>query len=136
MSKSASDAFERVYPRVVLGLLLPKGALRTAYDVRMVAKPHRSSSVLASGERQNINRIAATHGARNVRVFGSVGRGESSDSSDLDLLVEMSEGRSLFDLVALGADLEEALGVAVDVVTEKSLSPYLRDRVLAEAVSL
>jgi predicted nucleotidyltransferase len=69
-------------------------------------------------------------------VFGSVGRGESSGSSDLDLLVDMSEGRSLLDLVALGADLEEALGVAVDVVTEKSLSPYLRDRVLVESVAL
>ncbi|MBS1863134.1 MAG: nucleotidyltransferase family protein [Actinobacteria bacterium] len=78
----------------------------------------------------------AAHGARNVRVFGSVGRGEASRSSDLDLLVDMSEGRSLFDLVALGDDLEEALGVVVDVVTEKSLSPYLRDRILAEAVSL
>jgi hypothetical protein len=68
-------------------------------------------------------------------VFGSVVRGESSGPSDLDLLVDMSEGRSLLDLVALGADLEEALGVAVDVVTEKSLSLYLRDRVLAEAVN-
>jgi predicted nucleotidyltransferase len=94
------------------------------------------SSVLASGEREDINRIAAAHGARNVRVFGSVGRGEASDSSDLELLVDMSEGRSLPDLVALGDDLEEALGVVVDVVTEKSLSSYLRDRILAEAVSL
>jgi uncharacterized protein len=102
----------------------------------MVDKPHRSFSVFTPGKRENINRIAAAHGARNVRVFGSVARGESSGSSDLDLLVEMTDGRSLFDLVALGADLEEALGVAVDVVTEKSLSPYLRDRVLAEAVSL
>jgi predicted nucleotidyltransferase len=101
----------------------------------MADKPHRSS-LLALGERQDINRIAAAHGARNVREFGSVARGESSGSSDLDLLVEMTEGRSLFDLVALGADLEEALGVAIDVVTEKSLSPYLRDRVLAEAVAL
>lgn len=63
-------------------------------------------------------------------------RGESTASSDLDLLVDMSQGRRLFDLVAFGDDLEEALGVAVDVVTEKSLSPYLRDRILAEAVSL
>lgn len=93
-------------------------------------------SLLDSRERESVNRIAAAHGARNVRVFGSVARGESGGSSDLDLLVEMMEGRSLLDLVALGADLEEALGVAVDVVTEKSLSPYLRDRVLAEAVSL
>jgi uncharacterized protein len=107
-----------------------------AYDVHMAEKPHGSSSVLASGELEDINRIAAARGARNVRVFGSVGRGEANNSSDLDLLVDMAEGRSLFDLVALGDELEEALGVAVDVVTEKSLSPYLRDRILAEAVSL
>jgi predicted nucleotidyltransferase len=94
------------------------------------------SQVLASGKREDINRIAAAHGAQNVRLFGSVGRGESTDSSDLDLLVDMAEGRSLLDLVALGDDLEEALGVVVDVVTERSLSPYLRDRILAEAVSL
>jgi uncharacterized protein len=102
----------------------------------MVDKPQGSSPLLASGERENINRIAAAHGARNVRVFGSVRRGESSDLSDLDLLVDMSAGRSLLDLVALGDDLEETLGVTVDVVTEKSLSPYLRDRILAEAVAL
>jgi predicted nucleotidyltransferase len=101
----------------------------------MVDKAH-GASMLASGEREDINRIAAAHGARNVRVFGSVRRGESNDLSDLDLLIDMAEGRSLLDLVALGDDLEEALGVAVDVVTEKSLSPYLRDRILAEAVAL
>jgi predicted nucleotidyltransferase len=102
----------------------------------MADKPYGSFPVLASGEREDINWIAVAHGARSVRVFGSVGRGEASGSSDLDLLVEMSEGRSLFDLVALGADLEEALGIAVNVVTEKSLSPYIRNRVLAEAVVL
>jgi len=91
---------------------------------------------LALSEREDINRIASAHGARNVRVFGSVRRGDASDSSDLDLLVDMSEGRSLFDLVALGDELEEELGVEVDVVTEGSLSPYLRDRILAEAVAL
>lgn len=63
-------------------------------------------------------------------------RGESTEPRDLDLLVDMAEGRSLLDLVALGDDLEGALGIAVDVVTEKSLSPYLRDRILADAVSL
>lgn len=86
--------------------------------------------------RSEINRIAAAHGARNVRVFGSVSRGEADSNSDLDLLVDMAEGRSLFDLVALGDELEEALGFEVDVVTEGSLSPYLRDRILAEAVAL
>lgn len=102
----------------------------------MAEKPHGMSSVLAYRERDDINRIAAAHGARNVRLFGSLGRGEANSSSDLDLLVDMSEGRSLLDLVALGDDLEESLGVPVDVVTEKSLSPYLRDRILVEAVSL
>ncbi|MBK5219205.1 MAG: nucleotidyltransferase family protein [Thermoleophilia bacterium] len=91
---------------------------------------------LAPREREDINRIAAAHGARNVRLFGSVRRGESNSSSDLDLLVDMSEVRSLLDLVALGDELEEALGVEVDVVTERSVSPYLRDRILAEAVAL
>jgi hypothetical protein len=102
----------------------------------MTDKRQSTSCTLALDEREDINRIAAAHGARNVRVFGSVRRGEANNSSDLDLLVEMSEGRSLFDLVALGDELEEALGVEVDVVTEGSLSPYLRDRILSEAVAL
>ncbi len=86
--------------------------------------------------RQDIARIATAHGARNVRVFGSVGRGEAETSSDLDLLVDMSAGRSLFDLVALSDELEDVLGIEVDVVTEGGISPYLRDRILAEAVAL
>lgn len=86
--------------------------------------------------REGVLRIAAAHGAGNVRVFGSVGRGEPSASSDLDLLVDMAKGRSLLDLIALSDDLEESLGVEVDVVTEASLSPHIRDRVLDEAVAL
>lgn len=85
--------------------------------------------------RPEIARIASVHGASNVRVFGSAGRGDAA-AADLDLLVDMSEGRSLFDLVALSDELEEALGVAVDVLTEGGLSPYLRDSILAEAVAL
>lgn len=102
----------------------------------MADKRQSTSDSLAFDARNDINRIAAAHGALNVRVFGSVRRGEASSSSDLDLLVDMSEGRSLFDLVALGDELQDALGVDVDVVTEGSLSPYLRDRILAEAVAL
>ncbi|HEY5941827.1 MAG TPA: nucleotidyltransferase family protein [Solirubrobacterales bacterium] len=97
-------------------------------------KTHRS--VALSVIREDVRRIAAAHGAGNVRVFGSVGRGEESASSDLDLLVDMAEGRSLFDLIALSNDLEESLGVDVDVITEASLSPYLRDCILDEAVAL
>jgi predicted nucleotidyltransferase len=98
----------------------------------------RSSSAPQSAResREEIAQIAAAHGARNVRVFGSAGREEATNDSDLDLLVEMSEGRNLFDLIALSNDLEDALGIEVDVVTEGSLSPYLRESILGEAVAL
>jgi predicted nucleotidyltransferase len=86
--------------------------------------------------REDVRCIAPAHGASNVRLFGSAGRGERDVSSDLDLLVDMAEGRTLFDLIALSNDLEESLGVQVDVVTEASLSPYMRDRVLDEAIAL
>jgi uncharacterized protein len=101
----------------------------------MVRRESRRSVALLA-IREDVRRIAAAHGAGNVRVFGSVGRGEQGASSDLDLLVDMAEGRSLFDLIALSNDLEESLGVEVDVVTEASLSPYIRDSVLDEAVAL
>jgi predicted nucleotidyltransferase len=87
-------------------------------------------------KRDAVLRIVASHGARNVRVFGSVARGEADSQSDLDLLVEMEEGRSLLDLVALWQELEELLGAKVDVITDGGLSPYLRERIYAEAVPL
>lgn len=102
----------------------------------MARRRKSRQSVALPAIRQDVHRIATAHGAGNVRVFGSVGRGEQNTSSDLDLLVDMAEGRSLFDLIALSNDLEESLGVEVDVVTEASLSPYMRDRVLGEAVAL
>lgn len=102
----------------------------------MAGRKEDSRFVALPAIREDVRRIAAAHGAGNVRVFGSVGRGEQDVSSDLDLLVDMAEGRSLFDLIALSNDLEETLGVDVDVVTEASLSPYIRDRVLHEAVAL
>ena len=71
-----------------------------------------------------------------MRVFGSLARGEGGEDSDLDLLVTLREGRSLLDLVGLKQDLEDLVHRPVDVVTEKALSPYLRERVLSEAVPL
>ena len=88
---------------------------------------------LLRGKREEILRIAAKHGARNVRVFGSAARGEASDGSDLDLLVEMEPGRSLLDLAALRNDLMDLLGREVDVVTEDSLYWLLRRKILREA---
>jgi hypothetical protein len=87
-------------------------------------------------KRQEILRIAQAHGATNIRVFGSVARGEEGPESDLDLLVEMKPESSLLDLVSLWQDLEDLLGYKVNVITEGGISPYLRDRIYAEAVLL
>lgn len=91
---------------------------------------------VVKAKRSEILRLAAQHGARNVRVFGSLARGQADPESDLDLLVEMEDGRSLLDLVGLWQDLEDLLGRKVDVISEGGLSPYLRDHVLAEAIPL
>ena len=91
---------------------------------------------LLKSKRAEILRLAARHGARNVRLFGSVTRGEAGSSSDIDFLVEMEPGRSFLDLVAFWQDLEEVLGRRVDVITDGGVSQYLRDRIYAEAVPL
>lgn len=86
--------------------------------------------------RMEILTIAARYGGRNIRLFGSFAKGTATESSDVDLLLEMEAGRSLLDLVAIKQELEDLLGRQVHVVTEPSLSPYLRDDVLKEAISL
>jgi len=91
---------------------------------------------LLKAKRDEILRLAAQHGARNVRVFGSIARGESDDRSDIDILVEMEPGRSLFDLATLRRELNELLGVRVDVVTDKGLRDSIHEEVLREAVPL
>ncbi|MBA2510837.1 MAG: nucleotidyltransferase family protein [Rubrobacteraceae bacterium] len=85
-------------------------------------------------KRAEILRIAAEHGARDVRVFGSVARGEADPKSDVDFLVELEAGRSLLDLGGLQMELESLLGCRVDVVTVRGLKARIRERVLREAV--
>ena len=87
-------------------------------------------------QRQAILEAAARHGARNVRVFGSIARGDDRPSSDVDLLVEVEPGRTLLDVIALEQDLEDLLGRAVEVLTDGGLSPYLQERILTEAQAL
>jgi hypothetical protein len=86
--------------------------------------------------RDEIERIAARHGAKNVRVFGSIVRGQARRESDVDLLVDMEPGRSLLDLIRLELELEEALDCEVDALTSAGVSELLRDRILEEAVAL
>lgn len=86
--------------------------------------------------REAILAIARRYGARNLRVFGSVLRGEADAASDVDFLVELEPGRSLFDLGGLLIDLEEHLHCKVDVMTPAMLKPRIRERVLREAAPL
>jgi len=91
---------------------------------------------LLRSRREEILRIAKKYGARNIRLFGSVARGEADESSDVDFLVEMDPGRSLFDMGGLLMELQKLLGRKVDVVTERGLKKRIRDRVIREAVPL
>ena len=88
---------------------------------------------LLQTKRDEILRIAAEHGAQNIRVFGSVARGEDDEKSDVDFLVDMEKGRSLLDMGGLLMDLRDLLGRNVDVVTPEGLRARIRERVLREA---
>ncbi len=87
-------------------------------------------------KRDEILRVAARHGAGNVRVFGSRARGESRPGSDLDVLITAGERTGLLQIIAIQQDLEDLLNLRVHVVTADAISPYIRDRVLREAVAL
>lgn len=91
---------------------------------------------LLKSKREEILSIAARHGARNVRVFGSVARGEADEASDIDLIVEFELDRSLLDHAGLWLELQELLGCKVDVVSERGIKPRIRERVLREAMPL
>lgn len=91
---------------------------------------------LIDSKKEEVLRLARYHGAKNVRVFGSVARKEAGPLSDVDLLVEMEAGRSLLDLIALEQELETLLNRKVDLLTDNSISPYLEDRIYSEAVPL
>ena len=91
---------------------------------------------LVEAHRQEIKAIAARHHGRSIALFGSVARGDDHDASDLDFIVEFEPGTRPFELLLLGAELEAALGVPVDIGTRESLREQLRDVVLAEAVPL
>ncbi len=87
-------------------------------------------------QREQILALAAKYGASNVRVFGSVVHGTADKDSDIDFLVDLEEGRSLFDLGGMLMDLQDLLQRGVDVVTEKGLHWYIRDKILKEAKPL
>ena len=93
-------------------------------------------SVALASKRVQILALAAARGARRLRIFGSVARGEDHEGSDLDLLIDMPAGSSLLQIVGLQQDIEDALGMRIDLCTERELHPSLRRRILSEARAL
>jgi uncharacterized protein len=87
-------------------------------------------------KREEIIRVATKHGASNIRIFGSLARGESSPASDIDILVDLEPNRSLMDLGGLLMDLQSLLHVRVDVATERMLRPKVREKALRDAIPL
>ena len=92
--------------------------------------------VLSSTDADRIREISLRHGVSRIRVFGSVARGEAGPGSDLDLLIALGPGRGFRDLMDFCEEVEAALRRRIDVVLEDGLSPYIRERVLKEAVAL
>jgi predicted nucleotidyltransferase len=88
---------------------------------------------IIADKKEQILALAAKYGASNVRVFGSVANGTANTNSDIDFLVDMEEGRSLFDMGGLLMDLQELFGRKVDVVTENGLHWYIKNRIISEA---
>ena len=86
--------------------------------------------------REEIIRIAARYGAHDVRIFGSVARGDATEDSDLDLIVRFDEGRSLLDHGGVVMDLRDLLGVKVDVMDEDGIRERFRKEAMKEAVAL
>jgi hypothetical protein len=91
---------------------------------------------LLKARREQILKVCARYGARNVRVFGSVARGEADEQSDIDLIVDFEPGRSLLDHAGLWLELQELLGVKVDVVSSRGIKTRIRERVLQKAIPL
>ena len=97
---------------------------------------HMTLEIVRTQYRDQILATANKRGARNVRIFGSVARGDQRRDSDIDFLVDFEPGRSLFDLAGLWLDLEKLLGCKVDVVSNRGLKPRLASEVLRDAVVL
>ena len=91
---------------------------------------------IIADKKEQILGLAAKYGASNVRVFGSVANGTADRNSDIDFLVDLEKGRSLFDLGGLLMDLQQLLNRKVDVVTENGLHWYIKERILSEAIPI
>jgi predicted nucleotidyltransferase len=110
--------------------------LKSTYIHQIAKEFYMNIKQLLYEKRDEIRNIAARHGAYNIRIFGSVVRGEAGPDSDLDFLIDVGPTTSSWFPAGLILDLQEILGRPVEIVTEKALNPYIREHVLREAVPL
>lgn len=101
-----------------------------------MSAPTRQPPVLRGELAAQLRRLGERYGVRRIRVFGSTARGQARPDSDVDLLVEYEPGHGGFAFVEFCEEAERLIGRRVDVVTERSLPPLVRDRVLSEAIPL
>ncbi len=138
-----------VDPRVSTLLTILDGLDATLDDLAPLARRQRGDMDAAVSDattssvtdrilrnRKQILEVAAAYGARHPRLFGSAARGTAGPDSDVDLLIDLDPGRTLFDLAALRAELEQLLGTTVDVVPSAGLAGEAKDEILAEALAL
>lgn len=95
-----------------------------------------SVNIKLKDNREGILRIAKENGIKNLKLFGSVARSEDGEESDIDLLVSFEEGRSLFDLIRFKQEMEEIMGIKVDVLTENAIHHSIKKKILNEAIPL
>lgn len=101
-----------------------------------VTAPHRRVTLAEiRAHKDTLAEIGQRYGVSNIRVFGSVARGDADDRSDLDL-IEVAPGHGYFDMAAFALDVEDLLGVFTQVATERGLKKRIHERILAEAVAL
>lgn len=110
------------------------GACRGDCEASLTRSGHICTfEVMVQINQPRLAELCRKHEVRVLKLFGSAARGEDTPESDIDLLVEFEGQKSLFDLIGLELELTEFLGRKVDLLTERSISPYLRDRILASA---
>lgn len=126
LSQPAKPSLTSVVTAALESYLEPGGASSSRSTVLHRVLRHRAA----------IRRIVSDHGGSSPRLFGSVARGEATDDSDIDILIDLGQGRTLFDLAAMRAELEDLLEVPIDVVTTSGLEGEVRDNVLSEALAL
>lgn len=135
----AAHDIPQLKPLIDVALDAEERAIEQTASVTSIPIQKETTSTLEKllqAKREEILDTATKHGASNIRIFGSVARGEADTKSDIDLLVDMEQGRTFFDLSDLLIELQDLLGRDVDVVTEKGLHERIRERVLKEAIPL